>query len=142
MSLLEEAFATIDDDNSGTLDRGEVGKLLEKMGRPATVWARPGRLSTISVPHSKSILYREGRFTAPNGGFWPGQSTEVDKIMLELDSDGGGLVEFGAHARSLFGAAQLALTPFAGLADEFKVWWKENGAMHELAGVSTVALDV
>ena len=57
MSLLEEAFATIDDDNSDTLDRGEVGKLLEKMGRPATVRARPGRLSTIGVPHSKSILY-------------------------------------------------------------------------------------
>ena len=43
------------------------------------VWARPGRLSALSIFYSKSVLYgvfvrHVGRLTAQNGGFRPGQS--------------------------------------------------------------------
>ena len=51
---------------------------IDAAGNVYTVWARPGRLSTLSVLHINmfcmALLYgRAGRKQPKNGGFWPGQ---------------------------------------------------------------------
>jgi Ca2+-binding EF-hand superfamily protein len=82
MVLLEDAFAVIDVDGSGTLDREEVANLMILMGKRCS-------------------------------------SAALDGIILELDADGTGEIDFA----------------------EFKEYWSNHGGISELAEVSTPVYD-
>jgi hypothetical protein len=64
------------------------------------VWARPRRLSALSVAHRKSAVYgalygRAGCLTSQNGGFRPGQSTQFPEAYDMASNYRDGIISWG-----------------------------------------------
>ena len=74
------------------LASGRALRIREEFVHPS-VRALPGRLSDLSVSHSRSVVYgdlygRAGHLIAKNGGFRPGQvAAPTVKLLLEFGAD-------------------------------------------------------